>query len=114
MTYRILAINPGSTSTKFAVYDGENQILSKTLNHSVEELSKFNCIMDQFEMRKNEIENTLKEIYGVKINKDQITKLISAVNEETEKWKKRHLQPMYVFTYADCLYIPIKEIFDML
>ncbi len=57
MTYRILAINPGSTSTKFAVYDGENQILSKTLNHSVEELSKFNCIMDQFEMRKNEIEN---------------------------------------------------------
>ena len=61
MTYRILAINPGSTSTKFAVYDGENQILSKTLNHSVEELSKFNCIMDQFEMRKNEIENTLKE-----------------------------------------------------
>ena len=55
MTYRILAINPGSTSTKFAVYDGENQILSKTLNHSVEELSKFNCIMDQFEMRKKKI-----------------------------------------------------------
>lgn len=56
-----------------------------------------------------DIENTLKEIYGVKINKDQITKLISAVNEETEKWKKRYLQPMYVFTYADCLYIPIKD-----
>ena len=27
MTYRVLAINPGSTSTKFAVYDGENQVL---------------------------------------------------------------------------------------
>ena len=61
MTYKILAINPGSTSTKFAVYDGENQILSKTLNHSVEELSKFHAIVDQFEMRKNEIEDTLKE-----------------------------------------------------
>ena len=60
-------------------------------------------------MSLRDIENTLKEIYGVKINKDQITKLISAVNEETEKWKKRHLQLMYVFTYADCLYIPIKE-----
>ena len=60
-------------------------------------------------MSLRDIENTLKEIYGVKINKDQITKLISAVNEETEKWKKRHLQPMYVFTYADCLYIPIKD-----
>ena len=60
-------------------------------------------------MSLRDIENTLKEIYGVKINKNQITKLISAVNEETEKWKKRHLQPMYVFTYADCLYIPIKD-----
>ncbi len=56
-----------------------------------------------------DIENTLKEIYGVSINKDQITKLISAVNEETEKWKNRRLQSMYVFTYADCLYIPIKD-----
>ena len=60
-------------------------------------------------MSLRDIENTLKEIYGVKINKDQITKLISAVNEETEKWKIRKLQPMYVFTYADCLYIPIKD-----
>ena len=60
-------------------------------------------------MSLRDIENTLKEIYGVKINKDQITKLISAVNEETEKWKNRRLQSMYVFTYADCLYIPIKD-----
>lgn len=61
MTYRILAVNPGSTSTKFAVYENENPILTKTLNHSVEELSKFHSIMNQFEMRKDEIENTLKE-----------------------------------------------------
>lgn len=56
-----------------------------------------------------DIEKTLKEMYGVKINKDEITKLISAVSEETEKWKTRKLKPMYVFTYADCLYIPIKD-----
>lgn len=56
-----------------------------------------------------DIEKTIKEMYGVKINKDEITKLISAVSEETEKWKTRKLKPMYVFTYADCLYIPIKD-----
>lgn len=61
MTYRVLAINPGSTSTKFAVYDGENQVFANTLNHSVEELSHFKSIMDQFEMRKKEIEKALKE-----------------------------------------------------
>ena len=60
-------------------------------------------------MSLRDIENTLKEIYGVKINKDQITTLISAVNEETDKWRKRRLKPMYVFTYADCLYVPIKD-----
>ena len=56
-----------------------------------------------------DIEKTLKEIYGVKINKEQITTLISAVSEETEKWQKRPLKPLYVFTYADCLYVPIKD-----
>lgn len=60
-------------------------------------------------MSLRDIERTLKEMYGVKINKDDITKLISAVSEETEKWKSRRLKPMYVFTYADCLYVPIKD-----
>lgn len=60
-------------------------------------------------MSLRDIEKTLEEIYGVKITKDQITTLISAVNEETEKWKNRKLKPLYVFTYADCLYVPIKD-----
>ena len=60
-------------------------------------------------MSLRDIEKTLKEIYGVKINKDDITKLISVVSEETEKWRNRPLKPLYVFTYADCLYIPIKN-----
>lgn len=60
-------------------------------------------------MSLRDIEKTLKEIYGVKIGKDEITTLISAVSEETEKWRNRALKSMYVFTYADCLYIPIKD-----
>ena len=38
---QILAINPGSTSTKIAVYTNETPILLKTIRHSTEELSKF-------------------------------------------------------------------------
>lgn len=60
-------------------------------------------------MSVRDIEKTLKEIYGVKINKNDITKLISVVSEETEKWRSRPLKPIYVFTYADCLYVPIKD-----
>ena len=58
-----------------------------------------------------DIEKILRDLYGVNISKDEITKLISVVNEETNRWKNRKLKPLYVFTYADCLYIPIKDNF---
>lgn len=58
---RILAINPGSTSTKFAVYfEGECK-LKKTLRHSIEELSLYENIIDQFEFRKGLIIDALVE-----------------------------------------------------
>lgn len=60
-------------------------------------------------MSLRDIENILKDLYGVNISKDEIVKLISVVNEQTENWKNRELKPLYVFTYADCLYVPIKE-----
>ena len=60
-------------------------------------------------MSLRDIEKTLKEIYGVKINKHQITTLISAVSKETEEWRNRKLKPLYVFSYADCIYVPIKN-----
>ena len=50
---KILAVNPGSTSTKIAVYEDETPRLVLTLRHSVEELSQFPRIIDQFEFRKH-------------------------------------------------------------
>lgn len=58
---RILAINPGSTSTKFAVYFNEECKLKKTLRHSIEELSLYENIIDQFEFRKGLIIESLVE-----------------------------------------------------
>ncbi len=50
---RILVINPGSTTTKAAVYENTICILLRTLHHSIEELSGFATVVDQFEFRKN-------------------------------------------------------------
>lgn len=61
MTFRVLAINPGSTSTKVAVYDDENLIMSESIAHSSEELSKYKCNMEQLEMRTEAIEKLLIE-----------------------------------------------------
>lgn len=58
---RILAINPGSTSTKFAVVEGTKPILIKTIRHSPEELAPFEKITDQFNFRKNLIVSELQQ-----------------------------------------------------
>ncbi|NLY76562.1 MAG: butyrate kinase [Tissierellia bacterium] len=55
MSHYILAINPGSTSTKIALYEDEKEVFTKTLNHPVEELEKFDTTMDQYEMRKEAV-----------------------------------------------------------
>jgi len=55
----ILAINPGSTSTKFSLFEEDILIFSKTLRHSPEELKDFEKISDQFHFRKDLILNDL-------------------------------------------------------
>ncbi len=57
--YMILVINPGSTSTKIAVYENNKSILLKTLPHSSEQLAGFEDIASQYEFRKEAIINEL-------------------------------------------------------
>lgn len=61
MPYRVLAINPGSTSTKIAVYEDDKAIFKDTLRHSAEELAPFKRITDQFDFRKEAIEKCLAQ-----------------------------------------------------
>lgn len=61
MSCKILAINPGSTSTKIALYEDEKEVFCKTLNHPVEEIEKYNKVADQFDMRKEVVLSFLKE-----------------------------------------------------
>jgi butyrate kinase len=63
----ILVINPGSTTTKIAVYDHRKQIFLTNIKHLQEILQKFEKIADQFEFRKNTITDELKKA-GIHIN----------------------------------------------
>ena len=49
----ILAVNPGSTSTKIALYEETNLLFEKSLSHSQSDLAGFKKIPDQFQFRKN-------------------------------------------------------------
>lgn len=59
--YRILAINPGSTSTKFAVYENDNCVFTKTIRHPLEQLLRYKSVIDQFAFRKGLIIEALVE-----------------------------------------------------
>ena len=61
MAYKLLIINPGSTSTKIGVYLDEKEILVETLRHSSDEISKYNSIYDQKKFRKDVIIDILKK-----------------------------------------------------
>lgn len=55
MIYKILVINPGSTSTKVAIFENETQSFEEKIQHSVEQLKQFPDLWDQFDFRKNDI-----------------------------------------------------------
>lgn len=61
MSYTILIINPGSTSTKIGVYEDETQLFEETLRHPTDEIAKYASIIDQKDFRKDVILNVLKE-----------------------------------------------------
>ena len=61
MAYKLLIINPGSTSTKIGVYEDEKEIFVETLRHSSEEIAKYDSIFDQKGFRKDVIMNVLRE-----------------------------------------------------
>ena len=61
MSYKVLIINPGSTSTKIGVYEAENELFEETLRHSTEEIAKYATIYEQKDFRKEVILSVLKE-----------------------------------------------------
>lgn len=61
MSYRVLVINPGSTSTKAGLFEGERCLFQETLRHSAEELAAFNSVMEQVDFRRGIVEKMLAE-----------------------------------------------------
>ena len=60
MAYNILTINPGSTSTKVALFRDLEQVKTLTLRHSAEEIARFASVADQLDWRLEIILDALK------------------------------------------------------
>ncbi len=68
---KILAINPGSTSTKIAVYHDTEPVLVASIPHSAEDVARFKKITDQYHYRLDLILNTLAEA-GIPLDFDVV------------------------------------------
>jgi butyrate kinase len=53
VTHRLLIINPGSTSTKIAIFAGETPLHTETLRHSADEVGRFSRVYDQYTFRRD-------------------------------------------------------------
>ena len=99
MKQLILAINPGSTSTKIAVFDGETNLFTKNVKHSTEDLARFATIGEQYDYRKDAILEELKandiNVQDIKIviGRGGLTKPVkSGVYRVNDLMKKRLLE----------------------
>ena len=67
----ILVINPGSTSTKMAVYEDEKPVIVRNISHSQEELSQFDDVIEQHDYRKQLVLDELQRV-GIPIEFDAV------------------------------------------
>lgn len=63
--YRVLAVNPGSTSTKVALFEGDERIFEITERHEPEVLQAFSHVQDQLSLRLDMVHRVLEQA-GVK------------------------------------------------
>ncbi len=59
--HRILSINPGSTSTKIALYEGNDCIMQHAVDHTHEDLAPFEKVADEYEYRKEAVMKALED-----------------------------------------------------
>ncbi|MDY0074417.1 MAG: butyrate kinase [Acholeplasmataceae bacterium] len=61
MAFKILAINPGSTSTKLAIYHDETCVFKVNVKHDSKTILSYNRIIDQYDFRMEAIMEELKK-----------------------------------------------------
>lgn len=99
--FLILAVNPGATSTKIAVYENSTPIFEALQTHSAEELERFGSVIDQFHFRKRLIVDALGgagiRVAGLDavVGRGGLTKpLISGIYEVNEAMVRDLLDPV--------------------
>ena len=68
---KILVINPGSTSTKMAVFEDESPVLVRNIVHTPEELAGFDDVIEQQDFRRQLVLDELRQA-GIPVEFDAV------------------------------------------
>ncbi len=71
---RILVLNLGSTSSKLAVYEDEQELFKDTIRHTADEMAAFHGVLDQFDFRNGKVRESLRQH---DIPEDSLTAVVS-------------------------------------
>jgi butyrate kinase len=63
MSHHMLIINPGSTSTKMALFDGDTKLAEEVIRHDPKELARFDNVADQFDYRMEGIDRWIDSLH---------------------------------------------------
>jgi len=105
----ILVINPGATSTKIAVYQGNRSVFLKTIRHECDELEAFRTTSDQLEYRRNLVLTEVEanhipfDSVGIIITRGGLIHPIESGVYEVNKAKVADLEPGVVGDHASNL-----------
>lgn len=67
MSFDVLTINPGSTSTKLAVYQGDKVLFEETVRHTMQEFADFKNVQEQFDFRWQVLRRVI-DAFGYDVN----------------------------------------------
>src|SRR3954447_8892420 len=56
-----------------------------------------------------EIAHQLRELYGVEVGRDLISRVTDAVLDDVKQWQARPLEPLYLIVYLDAIVIKIRD-----
>jgi len=64
-------------------------------------------------MSQRDIASMIDDIYGFEISAETISKITDRVLEQVSEWQNRPLKKFYTFLFVDCLYVNIKQDFEV-
>ena len=79
-----------------------------TINAPTDRFSEFNPKLIPKGLSTRDIQDILKDLYGIKLSPSTISRFTDRIVPEIKEWLSRPLEPVYAFLFIDCTFVKIR------